>query len=89
MPSLCVQIHVFQLCRKVFRFGPKLRVTTTSFEVFRIPLNSLTARNLNESYAEYSKIDENCVRMSQMLFVLFPTSNGREAWDLKSACRDR
>ena len=72
MPSFFVQIHVFQLYHKFLDLV--LETKTTRYNNFvRSISNTLELTltgNLNESYAEYVKIDDNCVRMSQMLLYL-------------------
>ena len=74
MPSFFIQIHVFQLCHKFL--GLVLETKTTRYNNFVWSISNtleltLTG-NLNESYAEYIKIDDNCVGMSQMRLCYFP-----------------
>ena len=74
MPSFVVQIHVFQLCHMFLDLVFETKTTRYNNFVSSISnaLELTLTGNLNESYAEYVKIDDNCVRMSQTLLCYFP-----------------
>ena len=73
MPSFFVQIHVFQFCRKFSDLVVETKTTRYNHFVWSISntLELTLTANLHESCAEYVKIDDNCVRTSQMLLCDF------------------